>query len=98
MEFDEDKAVEYMLANATLSKKYEDDDVLDIIDMIWDFYESQGLLKITFDDDEDKPVDVEALTKYVSRMVAKDKHSAIAPEDVAPLVAAELSYEATLEE
>lgn len=98
-EFDEQQAVAYMQQHATTTQPYTEDDLINLIDIIWDFYESQGLLKISFDDDdEDTPVDTAALVRYATKQLGRDKHNRIVPADVEPLVLAEMAYEATLEE
>jgi hypothetical protein len=98
-DFDEAKAIEFIRANAVGidAKKYDDDQLLNVIDIIWDFYEDNGLLDINLDDDDDDAVDAAVLVKHVSKMLAKDKGATIAREDVEPIVLAELEYENTLE-
>jgi glutathionylspermidine synthase len=97
MEFDEIKAIEFIRANAAGvdSSKYDDDQLLNVIDIIWDYYEDHGLLDITLDDD-DEEVDVDALVKHVAKMLAKDKGAVIALDDVKSIVEAELEYENSL--
>jgi hypothetical protein len=97
MDFDEIKAIEFIRANAAGvdAKKYDDDQLLNVIDIIWDYYEDNGFLDITLDD-EDEDVDVDKLVKHVSKMLARDKGAVIAPEDVEPIVLAELEYEDSL--
>lgn len=97
-EYDEKAAVKAMRAAlpVEIAASYPDDELLNIIDIIWDWYDESGLLEIDSEaDDED--VNVGELTKHVRRMLAKDKMSPIRPEDVEPLVAAELAYEQTLD-
>ena len=94
MEFDETKAVE--LINNRLKEHgraaYDDDQVLNVVDMIWDYYEENGL-DIESDPDDDAD-DVESeVVDYVTRMLKKDKHAVVAPEDVAIMVRAEMEYE-----
>ena len=96
MEFDETEAIKYILDNAETFRKYDDDQILNVIDIIWDYYEDNGFLDISLDDD-DSEVDSEALIKHVAKMLRKDKGSCIAEEDVAPIVLAELAYESTLD-
>jgi hypothetical protein len=100
MEFDEIKAIEFIRANAAGvdANRYDDDQLLNVIDIIWDYYEDHGLLDISLDnDDDDDNIDTEQLVKHVSKMLAKDKGATIAREDVEPIVLAELEYENTLE-
>ncbi len=90
MEFDELKAVEAM--NQALveagRKPYDTDEVLNVVDMIWDFYEENGLL------DDDDPDDIEQeVVDYVKRMLRKDKDAVVSPDDAPLLVHAEMAYE-----
>ena len=93
-EYDENEAVDFI--NARLGKKYPADDLLNVIDMIWDYYESNGLLEI--DDEEDEEEDIEQqLVEYVRKMLTKDEDADIDLEDVADIVNAELDYEDSLQ-
>ncbi|MDE6395400.1 MAG: hypothetical protein K2K77_08665 [Duncaniella sp.] len=97
-EFDEKEAVKAMREVLTpeASERCSDDELVNVIDIIWDWYEENGLLDIdTEADDED--VNVDALTAHVRKMLAKDKLSPIRPDEVEPLVAAELRYEQSLD-
>lgn len=77
------------------SQRCDDDELLNIIDIIWDWYDDQGLLDIDTEADDDD-VNVEALNSHVRKMLAKDRMSPIRPDEVEPLVAAELQYEQSL--
>lgn len=46
MEFDEQKAIEFINARLVENGRtaYPDDEVFNVIDMIWDFYDENGLL------------------------------------------------------
>lgn len=96
--FDEDKAVEY-INNALVAKgcnKYSHDDIINIIDIIWEYYEENGMLDIDdedIDDDEDIAGD---LLEYVTRMVKKDKQNNVALDDLSAIIDAELAYEDSL--
>ena len=95
MEFDEQKAVDAINARLTAAGRspYETDEVLNVIDMIWDFYEENGLLDIDSDPEED-PDDIEQdVIDYVKRMLRKDKAADVNPEDVEIMVQAEMAYE-----
>lgn len=91
-EFDEDEAVSYMLANAQTIETYDEDQLLNIIDIIWDYYEERGDLALDFDSDE-PDAGSEEIVEHVKKVLAKDKGNSILPEDVATLVLAELDYE-----
>lgn len=98
-EFDEKEAIKTMRAvlSAESSALYDDDELLNVIDIIWDWYDDQGLLDIDAEaDDED--VNTDALIKHVGKMLAKDSDSPVKREDVEPLVMAELRYEQSLDE
>ncbi|MCM1051730.1 MAG: hypothetical protein NC349_07185 [Paenibacillus sp.] len=77
------------------SQRCSDDELLNIIDIIWDWYDDQGLLDIDAEADDDD-VNVEALNSHVRKMLAKDKMSPIRPDEVEPIVATELQYEQSL--
>lgn len=98
-EFDEKEAIKTMRAvlSAENSALYDDDELLNVIDIIRDWYDDQGLLDIDAEaDDED--VNTDALIKHVGKMLAKDSDSPVKREDVEPLVMAELRYEQSLDE
>lgn len=98
MEFDENKAIE--LINAQLQANgrtsYPDDEILNVIDMIWDYYEENGLLEIDVEDEDDIASE-EEIIDYVKRMVKKDKQALVKEEDIPFIVKAEIDYEASLE-
>lgn len=97
-EFDEKDAIKAMRAAISdeNSALYDDDELLNVIDIIWDWYDDQGLLDIDAEaDDED--VNTDALIKHVGKMLSKDSDSPIKREDIEPLVSAELRYEQSLD-
>ena len=92
-EFDEFDAVEYIRSHVAkdLSEKYDDDDLLLLIDAIGDFLSAHEL------DNSDNDAAGMAVVKYVKSQLKKDADNAIAVADVEPLVLAELDYENSLE-
>lgn len=95
MEFDENKAVEWInrALVAAGRQAYDSDQVLNVVDMIWDFYEENGLLDVDagFDEpDEDIEPD---LIDYVTRMLRKDPGATVDAADVPAMVKAEIEYE-----
>ncbi len=101
-EFDENAAAGVI--NAALSEKYSltypDDEIINIIDMIWDWYDENGLTDIDFDDDgEDEDADamIGKISGYVKKLLAKDGDSPVAPLHVEDIVRAEIEYENSLD-
>ena len=97
--FDENKAVEY-INNALIESgksAYPEDEILNVIDMIWDYYEENGLLEIdaNFEADEDEDISSE-LCDYIARMLKKDRQALIKSEDISTIVDAEIEYEDSL--
>lgn len=92
-EFDEFDAVEYIRSHVAkdLSEKYDDDDLLLLIDAIGDFLSAHEL------DNSDNDAAGMAVVEYVKSQLKKDAENVIEMADVEPLVLAELDYEDTLE-
>ena len=98
MDLNEEKALELMRAAVPADRAalYTDDELLNVIDMIWDYYEENGMLEIDLEDDvEDEDLQGD-LVEYVRRMLRKDRAAKVLPEDVEALVKAELDYEESL--
>ncbi|MBD5379248.1 MAG: hypothetical protein HDR74_05045 [Bacteroides sp.] len=100
-EFDENNAIRQMRAAlpADVASIYDDDELFNVLDMIWEYYEENGMLEIDMDDDDDADEDIVGdLTDYVTRMLRKDKGAKLDPQYVRALVEAELDYESSLED
>lgn len=97
--FDEDKAVKFIRAElpADVNEKYDDDEILCIVDIIWDYYEKKGFLSLNLETSEEEVLDVDDLTKYVKAEVKNDEELIMDPKDVEKIVKAELDYEESLE-
>lgn len=97
--FDEDNALKFIRNDIPLevSQKYSDDEILYVIDTIWDYYEQKGFLSLNLDETEDEVMDVDDLTKYVKKEIRNDKELLMDPKDVELIVKAELNYEESLE-
>lgn len=99
MEFDENKVVDHINRSLVAAgrKAYDTDEILNVVDMIWDFYEENGLLDVDLEEDDDEDEDIEPeLVDYVCRMLRKDKAAKVAAEDVPLIVASEIEYEDSL--
>lgn len=97
MEFDESDAIKYMRGAVSGASAYDDNELLNLIDMIYDFYEANGLLDIDADTDDDDDVDIADILTYVRRMLAKDKGAKLSADDAEPLVRAYIDYENSLD-
>lgn len=98
-EYNIDNAIALMRRSipADASAKYDDDQLINLIDIIWDFYEQNGLLEIDLDEEEDdSDAILNELCDYAIRMIRKDKGAIIEQIHVMPLIQAELNYEDSL--
>lgn len=93
MEFDENKAIDYIKAHVENPDiaKYDDDDILLVIDTIFEYFEK-------YDENEDFDDDNEKVIAYVKKQLAKDKDNAISLDHVSEIVEAETAYENTLDD
>lgn len=84
--------------SADASANIPDDELLNILDIIWDWYDENGMLDIDAadDDDVDEEAEIAELVKYVKKVLAKDKETPVKPDDVEALVRAEQAYELSL--
>ena len=98
MEFDEDDAIKYIRGHidAELSSIYDDDELLNLIDLVYAYYEANGLLDIDLDNDDEDDPDIDELREYIVRMLRKDKGAKLAPVHVMPILSAYLEYESSL--
>lgn len=97
--FDENNAVRFIRAELppAVSDKYDDDDILCVVDVIWDYYEKKGFLSLNDMETEEEQLDVDDLTKYVKKEIKNDEELIMDPKDIELVVKAELDYEESLE-
>ena len=97
--FDEDKAIEFIrkTIGEKISTKYSDDELLFVIDTIWDYYENNGFLSLDMDETEEEILDSDDLINYVKKEVANEEELVMDPADIGVIVKAELEYEESLE-
>lgn len=98
-EFDENAAVAAMRKALSPEKaeKYTDDDLLEVLDLIFDHYEESGALDPDLEDDDlDEEAEINAAVEYIARFLRKSKDNRIEAEDLPALVKAELVYEESL--
>lgn len=97
--YDEDRAVAFIRETlpAEYRDTYSDDEILYVVDCIWDYYEKNGMLSLDNLDSDDELLDVAALVSYVKKEIAKINEVEIAPNHIEPIVKGELAYEESLE-
>lgn len=98
MDFDEKDAIAFIRQRLPReSSSIDDDEILNVIDMIWDYYDENGFLDLDLAVDGDDELDTADLISYAQRLNAKDRHSPLTTADIEAIVKAELEYEDSLE-
>lgn len=97
-EYDENEAIKFInnYLPQDIKGKYTDDDILIVIDTIFDYYESKGFFDIDSYDDAEEDLQVHDLIGYVKNQLLRDRDNSIDMDDVMPLVLGELEYEESL--
>ncbi len=91
-EFDDNEAIKYIRSKVSQCAGVSDDDLLLVIDTMFDYAE-------TLDDDApDEAFDVEAIVAYVKKQLKKDEENKVPIELVDAIVEAELDYEDSLDD
>jgi hypothetical protein len=92
LEFDDDAAMAFIInyIPKELKEKVSEDDVEYILDVIYDFYDSHGL--IDEDSTEEASIDEEEMLEYVMKAIKKDKVVNLSPEEVQCLLDGEYQY------
>lgn len=100
MTYDEDLAISFIRKDvgSEVSSQYSDDEILYVIDIIWDYYEKKGLLSLSKKATDNQELDEDGLLAYVRKEIASDGEILMDPEDLDKIVKAELDYEDTLED
>ena len=100
MRYDEELAVKFIrnFVGKEVSDQYSDDEILYVIDVIWDYYERKGFTSVNKKATDDNLLDEDDLVAYVRKEIARDKELIMDPQDVDKIVKGELEYEESLEE
>ena len=99
MEYDEEAAIAYVRQQLPEGsrERFDDDEILNVIDTVWDYYDENGFLDLDLDDDGPDELDEADLLVYVKKMMSKDRRSPLTTEDIEAIVKAELDYEDSIE-
>ena len=100
LKYDEDRAVDFILNTLAVdvSGRCSDDDIVYIIDIIWEWYEKNGYLSLDADLSEEEEEDIAGMTDYVKKQIARDKNINMDPSDVELIVKGELQYEESIDD
>lgn len=98
--YEENDAVKYILSNlpSDVAEKYSDDDILLVIDIIFEFYENKGYFDLNDIDESDDEFDESELFEFVKKSLKKDKDNTIDLDDVENIVHLELEYEDSIDD
>ena len=99
-EFDENDAISFIRGYVpeAIKNKYSDDDILLLIDTMFDYFEKGDEDEVLYDDDEVDEYNINEIVNYVKKNLRKDPDNQIDVEDIKYLVEGELEYENTLED
>jgi len=94
-EYDEDEAIAFIRNQLPqeLKTRFSDDDLNYIIDLIYEYYESKGLLN---DDEAEVEIDLDDLTAFVVKNAMKDKVGVYTDDEIHFIVDGEIAYCETL--
>lgn len=101
-EFDENDALEFIrnFMPEKLKNKYSDDDILLIIDTMYDFYEKGDEQETLYDegDDNNDEFNLNEIVNFVKKSIRKDPDNQVDMDDVKVIVEGEIEYENTLDD
>ena len=101
-EFDENDAIDFIrqYIPSNIKNKYSDDDILLVIDTMYDFYEKGDEQESLYDegDNNSDEYNINEIVNFLKKSIRKDPDNQIDMDDVKALVEGEIEYENTLEE
>lgn len=99
IKFDEDDALAFIRKNIpeSVSEQYSDDEIIFVIDTIWDYYESKGVVRLNKTLTDNEEADLQSLIGYVKKEIARDGEILMDPEDISYIIKGELAYEESIE-
>ena len=93
-QYDDDEAVRFIknYLPQELKGKFKDDDILYILDLIYEYYETNGLLGDDDDDDKEVEIDEDEVVEYVVKNIKRDHVGRFESEEVRFIVQGEMAY------
>ena len=97
-EYDENEAIKHIVnyLPIDIKEKYADDDILLVIDIIFEYYDKNRFFDIDAGVDDEENIDVDDLISFVKKQLRKDPDNVVDPDDVQSIVLGELDYEESL--
>ena len=95
MEYDENDAIDFIINK--LGQEIAEDEILNIIDIIWDYYEDNGCLDISIDDLGNEEIQSGDLITHVIKVITKDNSSILDKDIISKIVEAEVEYEKSID-
>lgn len=92
--YDENESVKFIqnYLPQEFKGKISNDDILYIVDLIYEFYEVKGYMDESPDDETEIDIDEEELIDFVINNAKKDKVGKFTPEEITFIVQGELAY------
>ena len=92
--YDDDEAVRFIqnYLPQDLKGKFSNDDILYILDLVYEYYETKGLFDDEDDDDKEIEIDEDEVVEYVIKNLKRDKIGRFEPEEVTFIVQGEMEY------
>lgn len=100
LKYDEQEAIKFIRKTLPADKEalYSDDEILYVIDIMYDWYEQNGYLDLSDTVTDEEAADINKLTDYVRKEIKADGEIMMDPEDVGLIVKGELEYEESIED
>lgn len=94
LEYDEDDAVKFIRNYLPLEEKekFTNDEINYIIDIIYDFYDSKGLISETNSEDDIVEIDEDEMIQYVLKNTRKEKINNFTADEITFIIQGELAY------
>lgn len=92
-EYDEDEAIAVM-KNALGPAAPADEDIYQVLDLIFDYYDENGELDI--DADADDETDIDDMTDFIAGYLKGKSKTSLTREQIKTLILAEIEYEDSL--
>ena len=92
--YDDDEAVRFIqnYLPQDLKGKFSNDDILYILDLVYEYYETNGLFDDEDDDDKEIEIDEDEVVEYVIKNLKREKIGRFEPEEVTFIVQGEMEY------